>query len=68
MSNDWDSLSKKEKKEAAKKTLEMLKQKKKTQINPLMHLFYLKRIRTLWIYLKRPFAVVVIIVIIWRMF
>ena len=41
MSNDWDSLSKKEKKEAAKKTLEMLKQKKKTQINPLMHLFYL---------------------------
>jgi len=29
MSNDWDSLSKKEKKEAAKKTLEMLKQKKK---------------------------------------
>ncbi len=66
MSNDWDSLSKKEKKEAAKKTLEMLKQKKKTQINPLMHLFHLKRIRTLWVYLKRPFAVVVIIVIIWK--
>jgi len=66
MSKDWDSLSRKEKKDAAQKTLEMLEQKKKTEMNPLLHLFYLKRIRTLWIYLKRPFAVVVIIVIIWR--
>ena len=30
MSNDWDSLSRKEKKDAAKSTLEMLEQKKKT--------------------------------------
>ena len=56
-----------EKKDATQSTLEMLEQKKKTEMNPLLHLFYLKRIRTLWIYLKRPFAVVVIIVIIWRM-
>ena len=48
-------------------SIEMLEQKKKSEMNPLLHLFYLKRIRTLWIYLKRPFAVVVIIVIIWRM-
>ena len=67
MIKDWDSLSKKEKKEAAQRTLEMLEQKKKTEINPILHLFYLKRIRTLWIYLKRPFAVVVIIVILLRM-
>ena len=67
MIKDWDSLSKKEKKDAAQKTLEMLEQKKKTEMNPLLHLFYLKRIRTLWIYLKRPFAAVVIIIIIWRM-
>ena len=67
MSKDWDSLSRKEKKDAAQRTLEILEQKKKTRMNPLLHLFYLKRIRTLWIYLKRPFAVVVIIVIIWRM-
>ena len=67
MSKDWDSLSRKEKKDAAQSTLEMLEQKKKTRMNPLLDLFYLKRIRTLWIYLKRPFAVVVIIVIIWRM-
>ena len=66
MSKDWDSLSRKEKKEAAQRTLEILEQKK-SEMNPLLHLFYLKRIRTLWIYLKRPFAVVVIIVIIWRM-
>ena len=67
MSKDWDSLSRKEKKEAVRRTLEILEQKKKTRMNPLLHLFYLKRIRTLWIYLKRPFAVVVIIIIIWRM-
>ena len=67
MSKEWDSLSKKEKKEARQKTLEMVEQKKKTKMNSLLHLFYLKQIRTLWIYLKRPFAVVVIIVIIWRM-
>ena len=67
MIKDWDSLSKKEKKEVAQRTLEMLEQKKKTEMNPLLQLFYLKQIRTLWIYLKRPFAVVVIIVIIWRM-
>ena len=67
MIKDWDSLSKKEKKEAAQRTLEMLEKKKKTKMNPLLHLFYLKQIRTLWIYLKRPFAMVVIIVIIWRM-
>ena len=66
MSKDWDSLLRKEKKEAAQRTLEILEQKKKAEINPLLHLFYLKRIRTLWIYLKRPFAVVVIIIIIWR--
>ena len=67
MSKDWDSLSRKEKKDAAQRTLEMLEQKKKSEMNPLLHLFHLKRIRTLWNYLKRPFAVVVIIVIIWRM-
>jgi len=67
MSKDWDSLSREEKKDAAQSTLEMLKQKKKTEMNPLLHLFYLKRIRTLWIYLKIPFSVVVIIVIMWRM-
>ena len=53
MSKDWDSLSRKEKKDAAQSTLEMLEQKKKTEMNPLLHLFYLKRIRTLWIYLKK---------------
>ena len=67
MSKDWDSLSRKEKKEVAQSTLEMLEQKKKSEMHPLLHLFHLKQIRTLWIYLKRPFAVVVIIVIIWRM-
>ena len=67
MSKDWDTLSRKEKKEAAQRTLEMLEQNNKTKMNLLLHLFYLKRIRTLWIYLNRPFAVVVIIVIIWRM-
>ena len=67
MSNDWDSLSRKEKKEAAQRTLEMLEQKKKSEMHPLLHLFHLKRIRTLWIYLKRISAVVVIIVIPWRM-
>ena len=67
MSKDWNSLSKKEKKEAAQRTLEILKQKKKNEMNPLLHLFHLKRIRTLWIYLKRPFAVAVIIAILWRM-
>ena len=63
MSKDWDFLSRKEKKEAAQRTLEMLEEKKKTEMNPLLHLFYIKRIRTLWIYLKRPSSVVVIIVI-----
>ena len=53
MSKDWDFLSRKEKKEAAQSTLEMLEQKKKTEMNPLLHLFYLKQIRTLWIYLKQ---------------
>ena len=53
MSKDWDSLSRKEKKEAAQRTLEMLEQKKKTKMNPLLHLFYLKQIRTLWIYQKQ---------------
>ena len=66
MSKGWDSLSRKEKKEAAQSTLEMLEQKKKSEMNPLLHLFHLKRIRTLWNYLKRPFAVIVIIIIIWR--
>ena len=65
MSKDWDLYQ--EKKAATQKTLKMLEQKKKTEMNPLLHLFYLKRIRALWIYLKKPFAVVVIIVIIWRM-
>ena len=67
MNNDWDSLSRKEKKDAAQRTLEMLEQKKKAEMNHLLHLFYLKQIRTLWIYLKSSFAVVVIIVIILRM-
>ena len=66
MSKDWEALSRKEKKEAAQRTLEMLEQKKKFEMHPLLHLFYLKRIRTVWIY-QRPFAVIVIIVIIWRM-
>ena len=67
MSKDWDSLSREEKKKSAQKTLEMLKQKKKTEMNPLLHLFHLKRIRTLWVYLKRPFAIIVVLIILWRM-
>ena len=67
MSKDCDSLSRIEKKETAQRTLEMLKRIKKVEMNPLLHLFHLKRVRTLWIYLKRPFAMVVIIVILWRM-
>ena len=67
MSKDWDSLSRKEKKKSAQKTLEMLEQKKKTEMNPLLHLFHLKRIRTIWIYLKRPFAIIVVLIILWRM-
>ena len=66
MRKDWDVLSRKEKKEAAQKTLKMLS-KKKAKINSLLHLFHLKRIRTAWIYLKKPFAVAVIFIIIWRM-
>ena len=66
MNKDWDSLSRKEKKIAAQKTLEMLK-KKRSNMNPLLHLFHLKRIRKLWIFLKRPFAVIVIVIIIWRL-
>tara|TARA_B100001029_G_C15027543_1_gene434670 strand:- start:1042 stop:1245 length:204 start_codon:yes stop_codon:yes gene_type:complete len=66
MNKDWDSLSRKEKKIEAQKTLEMLK-KKRSNMNPLLHLFHLKRIRKLWIFLKRPFAVIVIVIIIWRL-
>ncbi len=67
MSKDWESLSRKEKKEAAQKTLAMLKQKKEAEMNPLLHLFHLKRIRKIWVFLKRPFAVIVIIIIIYRL-
>ena len=63
MSNEWDELSGKEKKEAAQQTLKILEQRKKAEINPLLHLFHLQRIRFFWIYLKRPFAIAVIILI-----
>ena len=66
MNKEWDSLSRKEKKDAAQKTLAMLKEKKKFKMNPLLHLFHLKRIRKLWIFLKRPFAVIIIIIILYR--
>ena len=63
MSKDWESLSRKEKKEAAQKTLAMLKRKKEAEMNALLHLFHLKRIRKIWVFLKRPVAVIAIIII-----
>ena len=51
------------KKEVAQKTLDMLEQKKKTESKPLLNLFQIIKIRTVWIYLKRPFAVIVIFII-----
>ena len=66
MNKEWSDLTRAEKKEAAKKTLEMLEQKKEI-MNPLLHLFHLKRIRHLWLYLKRPFAMIAIIIILWKM-
>ena len=67
MSEDWDALTRKGKKKAAQKTLEKLGRNKKNAKNPLLHLFHLKKVRTLWVYLKRPFAVAVIIFILYRM-
>ena len=67
MSKNWESLSRKEKKEAAQKTLAMLKQKKEAKMNPLLHLFHLKRIRKIWVFLKRPFAVILIIIVLYRL-
>ena len=49
MSKDWESLSRKEKKEAAQKTLAKLKQKKEAEMNPLLHLFHLKRINVIFV-------------------
>ena len=55
------------KKEAAKNTLEKLRLKEKDKMNPLLHLFHLKKIRNIWIHLKRPFSIIIILIIIWKL-
>ena len=68
MSKDWNELSRKEKKIAAKKTLEILKKEKLKNLNSIFHLFDFKQIRRFWLYVRKPSVIVLIIVLLWKFF